>query len=208
MVKLPPQNADLRRYVLKKELRRVLLYLLWLAVFYGAAVSYNLNHQTYPPEKRMEGWRMLVWMLIAAGIGFFLFRIHQFITRRALVGKIMTSKLSHTYTATEEPLHGRRDGGYDFRLHTALILKKPNGKKQHMRFEQKTGSYQYYCEGADLIRFRSLPYPLNLDPNASHGYVCVACGRMHKSYQAHCDQCGLSLIDPKDIPKTNTKTPT
>lgn len=208
MPTIPSKNADLRRYVLKKELRRILLYLLWLITFYAAAVSYNLNHQTYAPEKRMEGFKMVLWMLIAATIGFFLFRIYEFFTLRAARGTVLTSRLSHTYTTTNEPLHGRRDGGYDFRLHTALILQKPNGKKQRLRFEQKTGSYQYYHEGADLIRFRSLPYPIHLDPSSPNGFVCVACGRMHKTLQSHCDQCGLSLIDPKDIPETNEKTPT
>lgn len=208
MIRLPQKNHDLRRYVLKKELRRILLYLVWLGVFLAAALSYNHNHQTYPPERRMEGWRMLVWMLIAAVIGFFLFRIHQFFTRRACRGTVLLSKLSHTYTATEDPIRGSRDGGYDFRLHTALILQKPNGKKKRLRFEQKIGSYQYYREGAELIRFRSLPYPINLGSDAESGFVCVACGRMHKHYQAHCDQCGLSLIDPREICKNNEKTPT
>ena len=208
MIRLPQKNRDLRRYVLKKELRRILLYFLWLGIFLGAALSYNHNHQTYPPERRMEGWRLIVWMLIAAVIGFFLFRIHQFLTRRACRGTVLLSKLSHTYTVTEDPLHAARDGGYDFRLHTALIIQKPNGKKQSLRFEQKIGSYQYYQEGADLIRFRALPYPVNLGGDPKNGFVCVACGRMHKSYQEHCDQCGLSLIDPRELCETSKKTPT
>ncbi len=198
MPKLPPRNRDLSRYVIKNDLRRICFYAAWLAIFLLGAMAYNQNHQTYPPEKRMEGWRLLVWMAIAAVTGFFLFRIWRFLTDRPRCGTVLQAGLSHTYTPGEEP-GMLRQMDYDFRLKNALLLKCPNGKKARLRFEQKTGSYLYYQEGAELIRFRGLPYPINTDPRAPHGYVCVACGRIHTEWNEHCAACGLSLIDPKEI---------
>lgn len=199
-MKLPARNRDLRRYVLKNDLRRAILFLIWLTVWFLGAHTYNLNHQTYPPERRMVGWRMLVWMLIGAAVGFFLFRLWRFFTRLPVRGRIERAGLSHTYTHSEDPGAGTALE-YDFRLRTALVLRKPNGKKCRLKFEQKLGSYQYYHEGAEILRLRGLPYPINLDPNAPHGYVCVACGRMHPAWQERCELCELTLIDPKELEK-------
>lgn len=200
-MKLPARNRDLRRYVLKNDLTRAALYLAWLTVWFLGAHTYNQRHQTYPPERRLEGWRMLVWMLIGAAIGFFLFRIWRFFKRLPVRGTIIRAGLSHTYTHSEDP--GAATAlEYDFRLRTSLVLRKPNGKKRRMKFEQKIGSYQYYHEGAEILRLRGLPYPVNLDTAAPHGYVCVACGRIHPTWQEKCEVCELSLVDPRDLKST------
>jgi hypothetical protein len=90
---------------------------------------------------------------------------------------------------------------FDFRTNTALRICLANGRKKRLRFEQKNGFYYYYYEGNEILRFHGLPYPLNLDPKAPHGYLCVVCGRIHKSLQPLCDACELPLIDPAELAK-------
>lgn len=197
-MRLPVQNRDLRRYVLKNDLRRAFLFATWLIAWFFGAHAYNMKHQTEPPERRVVGWKMLVWLLIGTAIGFVLFRMWKFFTQRPICGTVIRAGLSRTYTHSEDP--GAASGlEYDFRLRTALTLQLPNGKKRRLRFEQKTGSYFYYGEGARLIRLRGLPYPVNTDPNAPYGYVCAACGRMYTTRPEKCEVCGLSVIDPKDL---------
>lgn len=198
MTRIPQKNRDLRRYVLMNDLRRACLFAAWMTVWFLGAHTYNLNHQTYPDERRMVGWRMPVWLIIGAVIGFFLFRMWKFYTLRTVRGTVLTAGLSHTYTHSEDP-GAATTLEYDFRLRTALVLRRPNGKKKRLRFEQKTGSYLYYGEGAKLIRLHGLPYPINTDPAAPHGYVCAACGRMYGAWQERCELCEHSLIDPKDL---------
>ena len=197
-MKLPKRNRDLARYALKKDIRRGILYALWLVAWVVAAYAYNANHQTYPPERLLLGWRLAFWMLGGVTLGFCLFRCWKFFTHRTVRGDVLYSGLSHTYTHSESP--GVASSlEYEFRLRTALILRTPSGKKRRLRFEQKIGSYHYYNDGEKLIRFHGLPYPVNLDPDAPHGYVCAACGRMYRNLQEKCDVCELSLIDPKEL---------
>ena len=44
MAKIPSKNKDLRRYVLFKDLRKLVLYALWLAIWYLGADAYNQSH--------------------------------------------------------------------------------------------------------------------------------------------------------------------
>ena len=75
MLRIPRKNRDLRRHVVIRTTFRVVGYLLWLAIWYGGALAYNYNHQTYPYERQMTGWRMAVWMAISVLMGIILFRM-------------------------------------------------------------------------------------------------------------------------------------
>ncbi len=197
-MQIPSKNSDLRRYVIKKQLLRATGLAAWLLAFWVGAMMYNRNHQTYPPERLMTEWRLVGWMAIALVTGCLLFRAWKLVFPLPRRGRVLSTGLSHSYTSSEDPgtLSGTR---FDFRLRTALCIRLPNGKKRKLRFEQKIGSYAYYHEGAELVRFYGLPYPIDLDPKAPNGYVCVACGRIHSEKHTHCTSCGLSLIDPADL---------
>ena len=195
-MKIPQKNKDLIRYVRFCDARRIVGYLLWIALLIGGALSYNHNHQTYPDYRRMVGWRMGLWVLIAIVSGFFLFRIWKFFTDRTLSGTVVSSTLSRSYTASETP--GEKTD-YDFRLNTALKLCTDQGKRRRIRFEQKAGFYQYYHEDSHVVRLHGLPFPVNTDPNAPHGYVCSVCGNHHKQLPDRCQCCDYSIIDPKDL---------
>ena len=75
MLTIPQKHRDLRRLAATRLILRIVGYLLWLGIWYSGAISYNLNHSTYPPERRMEGWRLAIWMGIAALSGLLLFRL-------------------------------------------------------------------------------------------------------------------------------------
>ena len=197
MVKIPPKYRDLRRYTRIRTLRRILGYVLWLAVWIGSVISYNRNHQTYPDHRRFVGWRLGLVLAVIVLSGFVLFRLWKLITNRTQCGLIERSGLSRSYSASNDPGASRTD--YEFRLNTALVIRKKNGKTKRFHFEQKEGFYRYYHEGNRVVRFRELPYPLNLNPDAPHGYVCSACGFWQKTYTPQCGNCKLSLIDPKDL---------
>ena len=200
MLRIPKQYKALRRYVLRQDLKRILLWVIWMTLCIAGALSYNYNHQTYPPERRMVGWRMVLWILATALLGFFFLRFWEFITLRTLRGTVAESGLSYSYTPSATPVgRGTSRFDFDFRTNTALRIRLANGKKKRLRFEQKNGFYHYYYEGNEILRFHGLPYPINLDPTAPHGYLCVACGRIHKSMQPLCDVCNLPLVDPKEL---------
>lgn len=209
---IPTCNRDLRRYVARNLLLRLGGYAVWIAVFWLGAKGYNDSHQTYPPEQRLEGWRMGLWMLAAAVIGFFLFRLWRFISQRGMEGQIESVRLSRSYTSSTDPGVGNPIN-YDFRVNTYLVIRNKRGKRRRIRFEQKQGFYLYYYPGGYVRRFAGLPYPIR-DPrriptvegkgsnhdDLSKGYLCVACGNLNNHSLAEpCGRCGYSLIDPEKV---------
>lgn len=201
MLKIPSQNKDLRRYVFRKDLRKIALYAVWLAIWYFGAYAYNQDHQSYPPARLMVGWKLLLWMAASALLGFVIFRVWTFFTDRSYRAIITRSGLSQSYEASKDPgLHNATD--YDFRLNTALhVKKKGDGKNRRIHFEQKIGFYFYYYEGTEIVKLHGLPYPIavgNQHPDARER-ICAACGQISVDNESHCHVCGHSLIDPADL---------
>lgn len=200
MYKIPKQYKDLRRHLFYKDLKKIILFLIWISIFLIGAISYNQNHQTYTDARKILGWKLVIWLAFAAVSGFLLFRMWTFFSDRTYSGKIHYTTLSYSYTPSADP-YAIKSLTYESRTDKKLQIIRNNGKKRTLRFEQKIGSYWYYNEGESIVHFHGCPYPLNLDPAATHGYVCVACGRMYESYIDECENCYLSIIDPAELEK-------
>lgn len=197
-MKIPTKNNDLRRHVLRRDLLRIVGSLLWCAVLIWGAVAYNNNHKTYPDYRRIVGWRMVLWVVLAVVTAILIFRLWRLFFDRTYVGTVERAGLSRSYSASPDP-GGMNGVDYDFRTNTALRLRLDNGKLRWLRFEQKSGFYHYYYEGERIAKLRGLPYPLNLDPKQSKGCVCAACGAWKKEFTPSCDVCGMSMIDPREL---------
>lgn len=198
-MRIPVKNRDLRRYVIWKHLKKWSLLLAWMLVWYAGAIFYNQEHQTYPDERRMTGWRMGLLMLAAFLVGMFLFRIWRLLTTRAISGTILQAGLSRSCDVDETPQGRLRHAREDTLIRSTLLIRTDRGRKRRIRFEQKNGFYLYYHEGERIARLGGLPYPINLDPDAPNGYVCAACGRHSAEWTDHCAECGFSMIAPKDL---------
>lgn len=189
----------LRWRAIKKDALRLSLYLLWLLAWLLGALGYNAGHQKDPLHRQITDWKLALWMLAAALIGFFLFRVYKTVLHPTVLGVITKTGFSNAYT------HGEGTKGesisYDFRRRSVLYLTTDKQKKRRVRFEQKTGSYLYYQTGERILRLHGFAYPLNLDPSAPHGYACIGCGRIHKELLPECEKCALPLIDPAALTK-------
>ena len=202
MIRIPKENQDLRRYVRGKDWRRLCLYLIWIALWYGGAAVYNNNHQTYPPERLMLGWKLLLWMLASVILGFFLFRIYTFFTDRSYRGAILSSGLSQSYEGSKDP-GLLKAADYDFRLNTDLRIDTHEGKHKRLRFEQKNGFYFYYYEGTEIVKLHGLPYPIAIDHRSPHSKhrMCAACGQVNSPEDSRCQTCFHTLIDENTLAK-------
>ena len=194
-MKIPKENRDLRLYVLRKDLFRAFGFALWMVLWYSGAVAYNNNHKTYPPERQMIGWKLYLWLGIAAVMGILIFRLWKFFTDRTYKGKIVRNGNSRSYTQSQDP----GSAEYDFRLNTKLKIQEPDGTTHRIRFEQKDGFYSYYYEGNEIVHLHGLPYPVNLDPTCKNGCVCSACGTWHKEKTDRCNVCNHTIIDPEKL---------
>lgn len=196
MNRIPKTNRDLTWYILRRDLLRILGFLLWVGALYLGVRSYNTKHHYYPAYRLILGWRLALFLAIAVVSGILIFRMWRLFTDRTFAGVIETSSLSHSYNASSDPGKG---GDYDFRLNTVLTVRTVDGKMRRIRFEQKKGFYQYYHEGNRILHLHGLPYPVNLDTKAKNGCVCSACGTHFEKPTSHCDTCRHSLIDPHEL---------
>ena len=197
-MKIPKKNRDLRIYVFRRDLMHWLLYALWMCVWIGGAIHYNQQHKTYPPERLLVGWRLILFILVITVVGFFLCRMRKMLADRTFVGTVERADNVRSYTTSNDP--GAKNAvSYDFRMNTSLCVRKPNGKKKKIRFEQKDQFYTYYYPGTPILHYHGLPYPIRTDGKTDLGYLCVACGRIRDTKDEACDVCGHSLIDPADV---------
>ena len=203
-MRLPKKHLDLRLYALFREITRWLLYALWIAFWLLGALFYNQSQPHLPPARLLVGWKLWVWMGASLLLGFLIFRIWRSFTNRGCQGRVLQSSLSHSYESSRDP-GMLRTADYDFRLNTLLKLETPKGRRVRLRFEQKNGFYLYYHEGEELLRLYGLPYPVNLNPSAPHGYLCVACGRIHETLIDRCEDCGHTLLDPQELLEIQNK---
>ena len=213
MKRLPERNWDLERYVRRRLTMRILLCAAWSLVLISGAVFYNRMHQTYTPDRLILGWKLAVWILFSLFSGALIFRLPGMLFDRSFEGVILSSGIAHSYSSSPDPGAGSAVD-YSFRLNTALRVQTADGKIKRIRFEQKSGFYQYYREGTFVRHYAGLPYPLAKiagdepkQPRSgrdSHedrplgNYLCVACGRLHPT-PGFCDVCHHTIIDPKDV---------
>ncbi len=194
-MKLPKQNKDLFYTVLWQDIRRVVLFFLWIAVWYLGAYSYNQNHQTYPPERLMQGWKLALWMLGAAVTGIFVFRIYRFLTDRTITGTVLEST---TVRSDRAPSDTDSTADTEVCLYTKLKIRTSVGKIRRIRFEQKPNSYAYYAVGTRVVRFHGLSYPLSLDPKDPPLFACAHCGHISQKEGEFCENCGKSIVKAKN----------
>ena len=194
MPRIPNKNRDLRRLVIRTAVLRILGFTAWVTALYLGANSYNQNHQTYPPDRLMIGWKMVLWVAISIISGCYIFKLWRFFANRPFVGTIERYSHSRSYGTANDASNGN-----DFRINTSLRVRTENGKVRRIRFEQKNGFYQYYHEGNRIARLGGLPYPINLDPDCRTGCVCAACGAHSNQWQNFCPVCNRSMIDPNDL---------
>ena len=91
MTRFPHKNRDLMRRVIWNDLLRALGYLLWLAAWIGGAISYNIEHQSYPRNMLIVGWRLVFLILAAIVSGFLIFRVWRLFGARFTNGIIEES---------------------------------------------------------------------------------------------------------------------
>lgn len=196
-MKIPNTNQDLRKYVRKKRFLRLLPFFLWMLLGTVGIVSYQHRNTSFANPTPLGGWKLPILLGILTLSGCFLFRLFPLLRDRTCSGTVISSKLRHDYSASEDP-GVTSSVQYDFRVKMSVCIVDTKSKKHRIRFEQKDGFYAYYEVGTQLVHFSGLPYPIRTDEN--NGYLCVACGTVHPMFSNTCEQCGHSLIHPKDLP--------
>ncbi len=203
-VKIPKNTRDVRRAAFMRNFKRITLFLLYAALW---ALGY-LFYLSNPYNKPFSWWAMLIFCILIAVSGFFLFDVGKFLTEKSFVGIVKSMSVSRTY--------GRgvtRDGKFKIDYHTYRVLKitDSKGKKRKLRFQLFDDGYDlYYREGDTVAYFRGTTYPLSLESEGRGEHICVMCGvrviepRHHKDREVnteYCEACGKTLVKISSLEK-------
>ena len=203
-VRIPKENRDVRRAAFMRNFKRITFFLLYAALW---ALGY-LFYLSNPNNKPFEWWAMLVFCVLVAASGFFIFNIGKFLTEKSFVGIIKSMSVSRTY--------GRgvtRDGRFKIDYHTYRVLKitDSKGKKRKLKFQLFDDGYDlYYREGDTVTYFRGTTYPLSLEAEERGEHICLLCGvraietKKHGERQTnteYCEACGKGLVKISSLEK-------
>lgn len=202
--KIPKECRDVRCAAFMRNFKRIALFLLYVGIW---ALGY-LFYLSNPYNKPFSWWAMLIFCVIVAASGFFIFNIGKFLTEKSFVGIIKSMSVSRTY--------GRgvtRDGRFKIDYHTYRVLKitDSKGKKRKLRFQLFDDGYDlYYREGDTVTYFRGTTYPLSFEAEERGEHICVMCGVRAIETKKHgerpinteyCEACGKRLVKISSLEK-------
>ena len=87
-----------------------------------------------------------------------------------------------------------RNGKFVWSTYISLVYKGEDGKNRTLLFPSK--SDDVLKVGADLVKYRGLPYPIPVYPSKDpkNRYICVKCGRHENAKTLECTYCGTSMV--------------
>lgn len=181
---------DLQRYRRLKYCIRALGFVGWIAVWLLSALSYNSSHRTYPPERLMVGWKLVLLAVGAIVTGVFLFRLTRLMTlSKTVQGTVIKSATFRVYAPSDDP---KRILQYDFRTMKKLTIQSADRRKHRLMFEEKDGFYNYYSEGTQVCRIAGFPYPIAMK---GENVLCICCGHLNPIGNTVCDLCDHGLVE-------------
>ena len=198
--RIPEENRDLRRYAFFVNLKRIVLFLLWCAMW---VLAYRF-YLEYPINKPLVRWLLLIF---AGGVlvgGWFLCSMTAFVRERSFFGKVEKMKLDREF---QKGVVTARSA--DEEMFRVLIVRDEKGKRRRLRFKMKDSGFGlYYRDGAEIAYFRGTKFPLCLDTKDKDACMCVACGtRNYPEWRdgekgdkpTYCALCGHTLVDTEKL---------
>lgn len=204
--KIPKRNADLLRYAVSVQLKRVIGCL----VYYGAFAAAYLFYLQGALRKPLPPLLLAVFIAVVAISGAVIFRLDKFFLSRSYAATVRSLSVSRSY--------GRglnREAKFSYDFHSFLNIKSVDrkGRERKCKIQLFDDGYDgYYREGDRIVAFRGLNYPLSLEAEARGEHICCVCGVRSYDRDARgatsrvrgekdetgtysCPSCGRSMID-------------
>jgi hypothetical protein len=169
---IPEKNSDVRSYAIRKNLKYICCYLLYVAFFLVAFLSFCLRrHEDAEP---LSLWVYLLFPVIVLVSGWFVCLMNRFVTDRYVCGQITGTKYTRDYG---RGLDRKAGLSIDFHTYVKIEVKDGRGKKRRVKVPLFADGFDgYYAEGDELIKFRGLNYPLVKESMKKGVLLCTVCG--------------------------------
>ncbi len=195
--RIPKEDRLIKRYAFMTNFWRIFFYIAYIALW---AIGYDF-YLMYPINKPFVWWVLLIFAVLVAVSGWFIFDMTAFAKEKNIYGVTESMKISRNY--------GRgvtREGRFRIDYHTYRILtvRDSRGKRHRIRFQLFDDGYDlYYREGGRTAYFRGTKYPICLEGEKEGEHICVFCGvRTHAEIRngeygerpCRCAACGKPLM--------------
>lgn len=170
--KIPASNDDLQKYARWKNLKYLLGYLGYCAFFTFAFYFFvSRRHEDVEP---LKWWVYPLFVIAVLVSGWIVCCMGRFVNDRSRSGIVKSMSISRNYDRGLS-----RKAGFRLEDHTyvKIVLTDGNGKKKRIKVQLFEDGYDgYFKEGATVVKFRGLNYPLCLESEADGAHLCSVCG--------------------------------
>ncbi len=201
--RIPRENGDLRRFAFLTNLKRVVLFVAYCALW---VVAYDFYLKYSYINKPLVWWALLIFAALVVISGCFLCSMPAFFRERSFSGRIEAMKVYREFTKRSI---GHRAAVNDIQLYRGLIVRDEKGRRRQLRFKMRDSGFGgYYTEGAKMAYFRGTKYPICFEGDDAGACMCVVCGSRNyaewrggkqEDRPTRCSLCGHSLIDVRKL---------
>ena len=169
---IPKSNKDLKELAIRKNVKYILCYVLYLAFFTLAMVSFVSNR--YDGAAPLKWWVYPVYFTVVAVSGWMICFMNRFVFDHSFSGKIEKMSFSRSFG---RGLSRNAKLSIDYHTYIKLVACDERGKKHKVKVQLFDDGYDgYYKEGGEVVKFRGLNYPLCLESEVEGAHMCAVCG--------------------------------
>ncbi len=194
---------DIKRYVKKRRLLRVALWLLCVGLFsFAFFSSWDSISESVYTEIRVV---IFIGVLV---VSIFIFRIPKLFFEKTFIGKIVWLEMIHT-TESDMPSKPTIESLYR-RVWVNAVIELENGKRIHKEIASKrtqrlsvpskfqrgiVGNFlaSQYCIG-DTVIFISGTKFCQVYSEEKENLTCVVCGEYSNRENTNCEHCGHTIL--------------
>ena len=142
-------------------------------VFFFVAFAFFVNgrYENAPP---LKWWVYPLYAVVVLVSGWMVCCMNRFVGDLNRSGRIIDMRISRNYDRGLS-----RKAGFNLEDHTyvKIVLTDDEGKKKGLKVQLFEDGYDgYFKEGADIVKFRGLNYPLCLESEREGMHICAVCG--------------------------------
>ncbi len=169
---IPKRNVDLKKYAIWKNLKYLLGYIGYCALFFLAFAGFMSRR--YKGAEPLEWWVYLLFAVVVLVSGWLVCCMYRFVGDRSFSGILKRSDLTRSYDRGLS-----RKAGFHLEDHTYVKMRLQNeeGKKRKIKVQLFDDGYDgYYKENEEIVKFRGLNYPICIESEREGNHICAVCG--------------------------------
>ena len=195
---------DIKRYIRKKQTFRIMMYVVFTALFAFFVIKWGDVILAFPKELIAFQYLAYALVLIAP---FFFTEVYRVFTDRCYVGEVKKIDIKSTVD-NKNPAHPTREHLY-IKTIMSLTIETPNGKmikKKVFEGETRMGdNLDSYKTGDMVLHLHGTNVTVVLPTSKDTHCHCAICGGVNEKVNDECIHCGMPLVKSVNYVKKGEK---